>query len=470
MMWFFKYLMSNLEIAKGIISAIIEEEVLTLKFKEQEITPASDKTLPPGQNEQIGYRPDFIAKIKQKEGNCKHMTISLQNSMHYLLTFIFITYTCTGLLGIPRESNNPETQTSVRTLTLTKIAAAHDDDGNYIFKNPRNLALTKSGELFLTDNGKVIKFSPDGKFSKVIVNKGQGPKEATYLFQLIIRNENQLIVNTGIMRKLIILDLEGNLISEHMNRVKPKTDNRGLSFSESAFIIIGNHPNSGFIAIPSGTEKYSDTSKGYFIKKQVRLLSNKNQWKRKLFEIPVPATKIKTPMGNYSIQNILIKFTCGNGYIFFTNSFRYGIKRYNIRKNTFEPILKRDYTPVYIPESDAKKYTFGDVLHVDHKGKFSKHKANEKKTFPDIQKMFVIGQNLWAVTSTVDKEKGVLVDVFNHEGRYTDHFYLKLPANIDLRTVYSTPIDIKGQYMVVTETDRDGHYVVNKYKISDPAN
>jgi len=57
----FKYLMANLDIAKGIISTIIDEEIVTLDFKAQEGV-------------------DFIAKIKLKEGGYKNVLIELQKS------------------------------------------------------------------------------------------------------------------------------------------------------------------------------------------------------------------------------------------------------------------------------------------------------------------------------------------------------------------------------------------------------
>ncbi|HLP47329.1 MAG TPA: hypothetical protein VK469_15365 [Candidatus Kapabacteria bacterium] len=71
----FKYLMENLDIAKGIISTIINEEIDFLDFSAQErIYKSKEKLL-------TVYHLDFIAKIRQKEGGgYKNVLIELQKA------------------------------------------------------------------------------------------------------------------------------------------------------------------------------------------------------------------------------------------------------------------------------------------------------------------------------------------------------------------------------------------------------
>lgn len=70
----FKYLMENLDIAKGIISAIIDEEIDYLDFSAQEkIYKRKEKSL-------TIYHLDFIAKIRKKEGGYKNVLIELQKA------------------------------------------------------------------------------------------------------------------------------------------------------------------------------------------------------------------------------------------------------------------------------------------------------------------------------------------------------------------------------------------------------
>ena len=69
----FKYLMENLEIAKGIISAIIDAEILQLDFKAQESIYKSKSAL-------TVYHLDFIARIRLKEGGFNTVLIELQKT------------------------------------------------------------------------------------------------------------------------------------------------------------------------------------------------------------------------------------------------------------------------------------------------------------------------------------------------------------------------------------------------------
>lgn len=69
----FKYLMANRDIAKGVITTIIDEEIVTLDFKAQESVYKSESKF-------TVYHLDFIAKIRDKEGEYKNVLIEIQKS------------------------------------------------------------------------------------------------------------------------------------------------------------------------------------------------------------------------------------------------------------------------------------------------------------------------------------------------------------------------------------------------------
>ena len=71
----------------------------------------------------------------------------------------------------------------------------------------------------------------------------------------------------------------------------------------------------------------------------------------------------------------------------------------------------------------------------------------ERKYQNDITYLFTFKGNLLVMTSTTDKEKGVLFDVYNKEGRYIDCFWLNVPG-----TLNSTHED----FFFVREQDEDG--------------
>ena len=92
----FKYLMANLDVARGVISTIIDEEIVTLDFKSQEHTHTlsktgiskvkgvkeekKDDTDDINVNELTYYHLDFIARIKLETGGYRNVLIELQKS------------------------------------------------------------------------------------------------------------------------------------------------------------------------------------------------------------------------------------------------------------------------------------------------------------------------------------------------------------------------------------------------------
>jgi hypothetical protein len=90
------------------------------------------------------------------------------------------------------------------------------------------------------------------------------------------------------------------------------------------------------------------------------------------------------------------------------------------------------------------------------------------KFYNDICRLLVHKGNLWVVTSTFDKNKGILVDVFNKEGKYLDAFYLPLTKILtEERITYYAPMAVSGDFLFTIEVGDDGQISVVKYQIID---
>lgn len=81
----FKYLMEDTEIARGLLSAILDEEILSLELKPQETATETASGL------RI-FRFDFKAHIRQKDGTRKKVLIELQKSKNLLDVMRFRRY------------------------------------------------------------------------------------------------------------------------------------------------------------------------------------------------------------------------------------------------------------------------------------------------------------------------------------------------------------------------------------------
>jgi hypothetical protein len=90
----------------------------------------------------------------------------------------------------------------------------------------------------------------------------------------------------------------------------------------------------------------------------------------------------------------------------------------------------------------------------------------EMKYQNDVKNLLARDEEIWAVTSTKDKAKGVLIDVFDGEGVYRDCFYLNLPeaAIRNLYTPGQSALD--GEFLWVVEKSEDETYSIKKYRVA----
>jgi hypothetical protein len=85
----------------------------------------------------------------------------------------------------------------------------------------------------------------------------------------------------------------------------------------------------------------------------------------------------------------------------------------------------------------------------------------------DVYRLLVHKDQIWALTSTCDPKKGILVDVFNPDGKYVDNFWLPL-LNIRTGDNFSQryfPVIIQGDYLYAIEHDADWNFFIAKYRI-----
>jgi hypothetical protein len=89
---------------------------------------------------------------------------------------------------------------------------------------------------------------------------------------------------------------------------------------------------------------------------------------------------------------------------------------------------------------------------------YKKFGAPKIKYEIDISGLFINKDSLWVKTSTSDKEKGDLFDVFDSQGRFIDNFYLG--AGRTLLNPY-------GDTAFILEKDKAENYLLIKYKIRE---
>jgi hypothetical protein len=90
----------------------------------------------------------------------------------------------------------------------------------------------------------------------------------------------------------------------------------------------------------------------------------------------------------------------------------------------------------------------------------------ELKFQNDIKNIFARDGEIWAVTSTKDKDMGVLIDVFDGEGVYRDCFWLQLPEAARRSLVSPGQCALDGEFLWVVERAEDETYSIKKYRVT----
>jgi hypothetical protein len=99
-----------------------------------------------------------------------------------------------------------------------------------------------------------------------------------------------------------------------------------------------------------------------------------------------------------------------------------------------------------------------------------KHESQELAEFlmteyqNDVQKLLIFKDKLWVLTSTYEKGKGILVDVFNQAGEYIDNFFLPL-FKIKRENLGTWPMTVDSDALFVLEINEDETLSFVKYKI-----
>jgi len=392
------------------------------------------------------------------------------------ILFFLVLLTLWGINARAVVSNPdiPLDEKAGRTVKLKKIAVAHDEGGSFIFKRPHDILAVEDGSFFLIDNGQVLKFNAEGKFSKVIVKQGEGPGEATHLHETYGRN-GDLIINTGFMNKLMVFDFDGKLKEEFKQVNIPTFSKKNITVGSTTFQILGHRKNKDFIVLynsyPDYVQKKHSKSKYTFFEKPVMLLSETNEWLKQLFDIPLKSVVLKTQLRTFLHPVLSVVYSSNERFIFFSNTERYEIKRYNISENKIDASWKRKYEPVPMLDELKGKMEYGGVVMSGSRktGKTETHKAPEKDFLIDIKKIVVVEPYVWVMTSTIDREKGILIDVFDEKGEYLDNFYLSPPGDVNVFDFYREhEIHIHKGFLFTRQADEDGNPIIVKYKIADP--
>lgn len=350
--------------------------------------------------------------------------------------------TFSPIISCAKGKNNDSNKEN--RITFEKILEITAADESFYFKYPTRIYADLQENIYVLDNNRVLKFSKDGVFVKNLVKRGQGPGEVTSISNLFL-TDGKLIIHNNNPSKIIWVDDSGILLKEF--RLE-KTDYVKFShyYGGSYFFFHSNIP-----PIKS-SERYMDVD---------HILSSVNEegkaWK-KAHAFPVKEYIVKHG-GTYGSFGIayLDTIVWKERYLFVSHTSEYRIKCFDVEKKRVIKEFGTDYQRQEIPGELSARFNRGGAY---LSGKMFRKPV--QKYFNDIQKLLKYKNQLWVVTSTVDEEKGVRVDVYNFKGDNINQLHIMLAGQSDM---YSHNWYISGEFLYALDRTEKGEPKVMKYKI-----
>jgi hypothetical protein len=309
------------------------------------------------------------------------------------------------LIAIPSASasqiienpSKPVAKDAGRVLKLIEVWRITDEGDKFFFRSPHNLQVAADGSVFIAEREEFLRFSTEGKLLKNIYKKGQGPGEIDDSFMYYVRGSDVYIQDVN-SRRLWRADFDGVF----QEQVVIKNTDSG--------VFIGVAPD-GYIFLRMVWPPRSEwTGKLMEILHFVDILAKDGSerngiatFKTKAFLRPQAATNWDSSIAVMSPDGKSIFAFFGRDYLVEVVDLVGGmnIKRFR-RIYPKVPHVERSW------ETDfRKKYGFPKI---------------EYET--DIRGLYPVDGRVWVETSTEEKTKGRLIDVFDRDGRFIDSFYL----------------------------------------------
>ncbi len=330
---------------------------------------------------------------------------------------------------IIENPEKPLSKNAGRVLELQEVLRITDESGEFYFKRPSLINVASDGCIYLRDEDQFLKFSSQGDFIKNMFKKGQGPGEIQGSFSYGLKDDNIYIYDNR-NRKIICLDKGGNLIKELP--IKKKRSLRFLGVVDDRIIFSSLKPPPR----EERGEKFID------MENQLISISLKDKTEREI--VKIPTRWWFSPSMMMSIDPFLVILGSNGQSLYINHTEEYMIKVLDIKTGEVTRSFKRKYKRI-----KEKKRTAGIRSNI-------KIKLPKREFMNDIRYFFNGGETLWVRTSTTDKTKGSLFDIFNKEGNYIDSFYL---------TAKSSLVTVHKDYIFVRETDEEEMISIVKYKI-----
>ena len=338
-----------------------------------------------------------------------------------------------------------------RIVHLEEVLCIQDTGDEYYFRYPSNLKIAPDGSIFVTDwsSGLLARFDTNGKFLRNYFRKGQGPGELSSIGDYYF-DDDKIIIYDASLKKILWLDSNCDIAKEFKVRKMARTFDFKLYHKDKYYFIQCDVP--------------FESTKPTYVDVPYQLVAvNEDPDIVDLLVSFVLKTYVVASGGGgggYFQIDRMITAPFANRYLFLSHSQEYLLKVFDAEKNRIIRSFTRDYKRVKpSAEYKAMMKKGGVVVGGKH------YTEPPRKYRNDIQNLFVNQNKIWVMTSTEDKKKGILFDVFDLEGALVDQFYLKFSEENFPKYGGGSRMMFSGEFLYQIESTPEETYVIKKYRM-----
>jgi hypothetical protein len=357
-----------------------------------------------------------------------------------------------GVSQIIENPANPKAANAGRVVTPQEVLIISDEGkSEFFFSWPRGLRTAPDGSLLLTDEKQVLRFDADGRLLGNLFKPGQGPGEMPWPGEAVATEKN-LIVHSGYPNKLVYFDRSGRYENEIALRSEGRSQGWNLLGCQAGRIYF----ETGEFPRTTGDPDVVDNPR------TLLAADVSNGVVKPLATFVTRAWVATSPGGGGGAFDVtrLIAVPFQDKLLALSHTGDYLIKLFDPVANKVVKEFRRPYARVKgEPLTEAEKKG-GLILNGKH------YTRPERKFENDIKNLLVRSGEIWAVTSTKDAAKGILVDVFDGEGVYRDCFWLQLPEAAIASLVSPGRCALDGEFLWVVEQAEDETHSIKKYRVA----
>ena len=339
-----------------------------------------------------------------------------------------------------------------KVLVLKEVLRIRDTAGEFYFKEPKNLKISTTGDIFLLDKRQLLKFDPTGKFCGNFFQFGQGPKEVINITNYLLLG-NELIIHSSGLSKVIIFNHQTTELIKEFKVPFYSYSHLFYLYGDKLIFNKSEHVDTG------GKLRMLDVAMSLIS------ISMENGQAEEMIGFPVKYLVIKA--GDHSFISQRAKFlSCPitDDLMIISHTSEYNLLLYSFKTNAVIKRFKREYKRVKVDEV-TEKYAPGGNLGKIGLGNGEWFDSPVDEYHRDVQELLKYKDKLWVVTSTSTVDNKVLVDVYDLNGKVVDFFYVKLPSYIVPYQAFTWLECIDGDFLYAAEEDENGQKYITKYKI-----